>query len=265
MEKHRNFFVKGLFCRSRILFVLLFLLGSRGLLFSDTVLATNAWTAAFAAAAGVQDVLQLAPSNMLHPPEYELRPSDVKKLSDADLVIYAGYENMMKTITARLGKGNEALLKITTSYDPQILGASVMKIAGKAGDPARARAWLAGYDKALDEIRRCLKDKKLYGAPVLVHFHQKALARALGFQILGGFGPAPLKASEIGKLGKMKPVLILDNGHNPMASPLEELCGIKALELVNFPGGTDHSGKAVPSSLKGVLKRNGALICGKAP
>ena len=59
-----------------------------------TILATNSWTAAFAKMAGVDSagmiIQQLAPADMEHPPEYELKPSDVKIIRDADLLIYAG-------------------------------------------------------------------------------------------------------------------------------------------------------------------------------
>jgi len=36
------------------------------------VLATNSWTAAYARAAGVEQIDQLAPSTLQHPAEYEL-------------------------------------------------------------------------------------------------------------------------------------------------------------------------------------------------
>ncbi len=61
------------------------------------ITASNSWTKAFAEMAGV-NAHQIASSNMTHPPEYELKPSDVKKIKNADLLIFAGYEVMMKTV-----------------------------------------------------------------------------------------------------------------------------------------------------------------------
>ena len=229
-------------------------------LWAQDVLATNAWTAAFASAAGVEDVSQLAPSEMTHPPEYELRPSDVRKVRDADVLVFAGYEVLMKTVLGELGASEDKMVKIMTSYHPVPMEKSLKAIAAKVGDPAAAAAFMKDYRAALEKIRGELKGKGLLGAEILVHFHQKPLAEALGFKILGVFGPAPLKASDIAKFGSMKPVLILDNYHNPMAAPLAELSAAPVAELANFPAGTDNKGRTVPSDLKGVAEYNGDRI-----
>ncbi len=49
------------------------------------VVATTPWTAAFALAAGVENVRVLAPYEMQHPPEYELRASDVVRVQIDEL------------------------------------------------------------------------------------------------------------------------------------------------------------------------------------
>ena len=237
----------------KLIFVLL-ILSAAAPLWAQNVLATNAWTAAFAEAAGVKSVSQLAPSEMTHPPEYELRPSDVRKVRDADVLVFAGYEVLMKTVMGELGASEEKMVKIMTSYNPVVLEKSLMLIAGKAGDPAAVKAFMEEYRSELESLRGKLKSRGLFGAEILVHFHQKPLAEALGFKVLGVFGPGPLKASEIAKFGSMKPVLILDNGHNPQAAPLAELSGAPVAELVNFPGGK------IPSDLKGVAAYNGDRI-----
>lgn len=229
-------------------------------LWAQSVLATNAWTAAFASAAGAGSVSQLAPSEMSHPPEYELRPSDVRKVRDADVLVFAGYEVLMKTVMSELGAAEEKMVKIMTSYHPAAMERSLNAIAAKAGDPAAAAAYMTDYRAALESIRDRLKSEGLFGAEILVHFHQKPLAEALGFNILGVFGPAPLKASDLGKFGGMAPKLILDNCHNPLAAPLAELSGAPVVELANFPGGTDGDGKRIPSDLKGVALYNGERI-----
>ncbi len=228
-------------------------------LWAQSVLATNAWTAAFAEAAGVEGTIQLAPSEMTHPPEYELRPSDVKKVRDADVLVFAGYEVLMKTVMGELGASKEKMVQIITSYNPEQMESSLKLIAQKAGDSGAVEAFMKEYNAELENIRGKLKSKGLQGADILVHFHQKPLAEALGFKILGVFGPGPLKASDIARFGSMNPVLILDNGHNPQAAPLAELSGAPVAELVNFPGGTGAGGK-IPSDLKGVASYNGERI-----
>ena len=66
---------------------------------APAVVASTAWTAAFGYAAGAETIHVLAPYEMRHPPEYELKPSDIAVLSQADFVIYAGYERMAEKIT----------------------------------------------------------------------------------------------------------------------------------------------------------------------
>ncbi len=230
--------------------------GAGSALLSQEVLATNSWTAAFARAAGVESISQLAPSNMLHPPEYELKASDVKKIREAALLIYAGYEVLMKTVFDSFDKDEGTMLKIVTSYNPKLVRRAVMTIGQKAGNPAKAAAFADAYDVRMAAAVSRLKDKGHYGKSVLVHFHQQALIRALGFNVLAVFGPAPLTAGDLRALGKQAPDLIVDNGHNPMAGPIAEITGAPVIALVNFPGGSDEAGNPVPATLDGVLSYN---------
>lgn len=219
------------------------------------VLATNSWTAAFVKMAG-GEAEQLAPSSMTHPPEYELKPSDVQKIRDADLLVYAGYEVLMKTVFDRFDKSEDQLIKINTSYSPVILERSVLAIAEKLGTVDIAKRNISEYKKEIVSARKRLKAARLLGASVIVHFHQKPLAEILGFKILGVYGPQPFEVKQIRKFGKMKPKLIIDNAHNPMADPLERILKLDAIELVNFPEFPNPDGTVTPDTLTGVLKYN---------
>ena len=219
------------------------------------IIATNSWTAAFVKMAGGEAV-QLAPSNMEHPPEYELKPSDVLKIKNSDLLVYAGYEVLMKTVFDSFDIPEDKIIRIDTSYSPELLEKSIMLIAERLGTSAEAEKNISEYRAALADSRSRLKQLGRFGAPVLVQFHQKPLATALGFEILGVFGPQPLEVRQIAELGQTKPVLIIDNAHSPMSAPLEEILGIDAVELVNFPGYSLDDGTTVPVSLTGVLQYN---------
>ena len=96
----------------------------------------------------------------------------------------------------------------------------------------------------------------LYGKPVIVQFHLKPLIKALGFEIIGVIGPAPLEVRQIAEMGKLKPELIIDNAHNPAAGPVSEITGVKTVELINFPGYLNDDGTRCPDSLTGVLIYN---------
>ena len=224
------------------------------------VLATNSWTAAFVRMAGAETVgcsiEQLAPADMVHPPEYELIPSDVKRVRDADFLVFAGYEVLMKTVFDSFKKPEEQMVKITTGYAPSVVEKSVLCIAEKLGTLSTAERNLAEYNSEIAAARNKLKAAGLYGAPVLVHFHQKPLAQTLGFEILGVFGPQPLEVHQIAELGRMKPALIIDNAHNPTSAPLEEIIGMEAVELINFPGFPNKDGTVSPNSLTKVMKTN---------
>ena len=221
----------------------------------NDVLATNSWTAAFVEMAGGR-AGQLAPVNMEHPPEYELRPSDIRKIRAADLLVFAGYEVLMETVFDSFSKPEEQMVQIITSYAPPMLEKSVLAIADKLGTTTQAERNIAAYKGEIAAARERLKDAGLFGVPVLVQFHQKPLALALGFEILGEFGPQPLEVRQIAELGKMNPILIIDNAHNPMASPLTEILDVDVVELVNFPGYPNEDGTYTPGSLTGMLNRN---------
>ena len=49
-------------------------------------LATNTWTASYANLAGIDGVESFAPSNMVHPPDYEFKPKDIERLMKAEVI-----------------------------------------------------------------------------------------------------------------------------------------------------------------------------------
>lgn len=220
---------------------------------AEEVIATNAWTAAFARAAGATEVQQLAPSGMRHPPEYELRPRDIVAIRDARFIVYAGYEQMVGRL--REASGTEAeLVQIRTGYARAVLRESIGRLAAILGDPTAADAGIAALEGEIEAWSAELLDHPVSGRPVVVHFHQQDLARDLGLNVVSVFGPAPLEAREIARLAGLSPVLIIDNGHNPIAAPLAESASAPVVEFINFPGSSDTS------SLMDVIRRNRAVL-----
>jgi len=229
-----------------------------GTVFAQTdpkILATNTWTAAYVQMAGGEAQL-LAPADMAHPPEYELKVSDVQKIQEADYLVYAGYEVLMKTVFESFQKPKDACIQIETSYDPQAVETSVLKLAEKMNTLPEARKNLAAYKAYLQKAQDELKAAGLYGKKVLVSFHQQALAKALGFEILGVFGPQALSSGDLSRLAKVKPDLIIDNIHSLQAAPFEEIFALKAINLANFPLYTFSDGTKVPEGLLQVLEFN---------
>ena len=94
-----------------------------------TVIATSSWTAAYATVAGAKNVKILAPLEMAHPSEYELRPGDIPKLMKAGTIIYAGYEVITERLKKGLGLPADKLMQIDTDYGFESMEKSIMKIA----------------------------------------------------------------------------------------------------------------------------------------
>ena len=204
---------------------------------SGSVIATTGWTAAYALAAGATDVSVLAPYEMVHPSEYELRPSDIDRLSRTNLILYAGYEVMVDQIKVGLKIPDEKLLKISTSYNFTEMEESVMLIAKRLGTEQTAR-------KNLEEIKQLLLNGRinvhkmgLDQQPVLVHFFQESFAKEMGITPAMIFGPAPPEPKQILEMAHTNSVMILDNAHNPVGGPMKEILKNSDYRLLlNFPG-----------------------------
>ncbi len=200
-----------------------------------SVVATTSWTAAFALAAGATDVYVLAPYEMQHPPEYELRASDFIILSEADLLIFGGYERMAGKIRETLGDDGPEILQIPTDYSLATLESSISKIATALGivddDPAAEfRDFYADWKRELAELG-FLQSK------VIAHAFLRPIAVEIGVEVVGVFGPAPLEAKQIVDLSGLPADIILDNWHNEVGKPLLEVMkDTKAVKLINFPG-----------------------------
>lgn len=220
------------------------------------VVATTAWTAAFAEAAGADEIIVLAPAEMMHPSEYELRPSDVIAIQDADFFIYAGYERVMRNISDSLELDDSKKIQITTRYDWPTLTDSIRTIANRLDTSELAEENILEIRSFYDEAIDILKNEGLFGAKVLAHFHQQALLRSWGFNIIELYGPAPLEAADIVRLSSAEEIdLIVDNIHNPIGSALTETqTKSEYVVLMNFPGGSDTK------SLLDVLRYNLEII-----
>ncbi len=201
------------------------------------VVATNTWTAALASAAGATTIVTLAPADLRHPAEYELKPSDVATLDRADLIVYTGFEVMAKKLADAAGSRKIRLLKIDADYSLKTLRASLTAIAAVTGTADVARKNITALEAFMASWKDELRAAKVFAAPILVHAFQQPLIAELGFTIKGVFGPAPLEAAQITKLSAEKVQLVVDNWHNEVAAPLSETVkGARFVSLLNFPG-----------------------------
>jgi hypothetical protein len=219
------------------------------------VIASTAWTAAFVRMAGVETVRVLAPYEMQHPPEYELKPSDIRAVAQARVIAYAGYETMVDKLRETAERDGIELVQFDTRNDLETITASVLKIATVFGTEAAARRNLADLERFFETWRVELNGLGVSGAPVIVHTFQQPMVRQLGFDVKGVFGPGPLEPLQIAKLSNSGAGIIIDNWHNQVGAPLEQtIPGARRAACLNFPGSFDTR------SLMDVLEYNRAAI-----
>jgi zinc transport system substrate-binding protein len=220
-----------------VLLLILFTACSQQQPATPEVVATNAWTAAFAIAAGAENVEVLAPYEMQHPADYELRPGDIQRVMTSKLFVYAGYEVMANQVISALNLSENRTLKIQTDYSLQAIDSSVLRIAYYLGTQEKAEKNLTAIKQLFSNAGDSIRFRGLDTIPVLVQYFQVPFARELGMNIAGVFGPAPPEPGELLLLTKTGARLILDNAHSPSGEALKEtMKGVDYRLLVNFPG-----------------------------
>lgn len=204
---------------------------------TSTVIATTSWTAAYAMAAGATDVTVLAPYEMVHPSEYELRPGDIERIIKSTMVLYAGYEVMVRELKTGLDIPDEKMVRITTSYNFAGMEESVMRIAKRLGTEKEAHRNLEEIRKLLEAGRNQVHTLGLDQKPAVVHFFQESLVRELGITPVLVFGPAPPEPKQLLEMSKTNAALIIDNAHNPVGGSLRDVLKEgRYKSLLNFPG-----------------------------
>ena len=211
---------------------------------APSIIASTSWTAAFAYLGGADNVDIIAPANLRHPPEYEITAGDVVKITNSDFFIYAGFERMMETLgemaahqgaSAHQGPGPQ-LIKIRCDNSIATVTESAGKIAEALGTVKVSQERVARYVAAVEEGRRKVEEKGLLGAPVLCNKNQIYLAKEIGLDVKGIFGPGPVSPGQIEDAKKSEYVFIIDNVHNPVGEPLKEVA-LESQYIIwrNFP------------------------------
>jgi hypothetical protein len=188
-----------------------------------------------ATAAGAENVRILAPLDLRHPPEYELKPSDLEAAGKADIIIYAGWEQFAKKLADTAGSAGVRTITVQTSNDPAKFKAEAEKIAQALGTEDKLEAWWSAFLPFAEDLRErvvaAYPDKR-----VVVNRMQTPFVAWLGFEVIGEFGPAEPSPAVILDLARLRPALVLDNYHGPSGQPIAEAVNAVYVELLNFPG-----------------------------
>jgi zinc transport system substrate-binding protein len=242
---------KGIFAACVVLLLSGFVLSAQ----DSGNLATTRWVAAIAEIAGIGRVESFAPSSMTHPPEYELSPADILKLSKAKAVFFAGYEGkMVKKINETLKTGGSfKAVTVNTENSLQNLELQAETIAREFGTMPQCEKNLAELSAAFESAKARLKANGLLGKDAYVHFHQIPFVKSLGFAVVDTFGPGPVTPEQLAKAKALKPAVIIDNYHNLVGKPLLEVSkDCVYASLLNFPGlfGTESIADVVDYNAK---------------
>ncbi|WP_340398373.1 zinc ABC transporter substrate-binding protein [Paenibacillus sp. FSL H8-0079] len=199
------------------------------------IVASTSWTALLAKTAGVEDVTILAPVDMKHPNEYDFKPSDIEKVNDASTVIYSEYEPFMKQILEAADVPEEEQLVVVTENTPEALHTQIMNIAQKTGTTAVAEQAMKEIDSTFEAVRAETAKLDTQSKRVVAQAYMVPVAKALGYEVIGEFGPAEVTPTQAAELAALKPALIIDNLHFPQGAEISSIADRPVIELRNYP------------------------------
>jgi hypothetical protein len=217
------------------------------------IIASTSWAAAVARCAGAENVRVLAPADLRHPPEYELKPSDLYAASKASLIIYSGWEMFAKKLAETAGSAGVRVLQIALTNDPVDVKTEAKRIAELLGTTEKYDAWAAEFDTYLNDIRTGLSEAYA-GRRVVVNRMQSPFVKWIGFDIAGEFGPAEPSPALILELVNARPDIVIDNYHGPSGMPVAEAARVPYIELINFPG------KDGTQTIEDVFRHNAGIL-----
>lgn len=198
------------------------------------VVASTSWVAAFAKAAGIRDVVLVAPANLQHPPDYDPKPSDLAAIAQADYVLVAGFEGFATRMKEASGSRAQ-VISVQVDNQPANIKRQVMALAEKFGTQAAATAWIARFEHRLAELQKDIAAAVPKPAPRAIS--QIWMAYWVPFaqmQLAGTYGPKPITASELAKLAALKPDVVILNAHVQSNNVFNDLPAKKVV-LHNFP------------------------------
>ncbi len=201
---------------------------------AQVVVASTSLTGAIASAAGAKEVRVLTPADVKHPPEYELKPSDLLKLDGADVVVYAGYERMVSKLVETSRSKQISAVQVDTTLSPENLIAQVHKVAGALKTEREANAWEKSFLQTLGSLKSRLAP--LAGKRAVVHFHARPFAVWAGLSVVQVVPMGELSPRVIADAVARKPDVVLDILHSPMAKTIADNAKCRYVQIINFPG-----------------------------
>jgi zinc transport system substrate-binding protein len=200
----------------------------------EIVVASTSLAGAIAKAAGAKEVRILTPGEIRHPPEYDLKPSDLLRFEGADIVVYGGYERMVQKLLETSKNRNILAIQVDTDTSPENLMNQVRKISKILGTEKEAQAWEASFVERLRFLQK--KISSYYGKKAVVHRFAQPFVQWAGLRVVQIISPGELTPKVIADAVMQKPELVVDILHFPNAKVIAENAGCKYIQVINFPG-----------------------------
>jgi len=177
------------------------------------------------------------------PAHYDIKPSDVEKVSEADVIVCHGFEPWVDELVNASGKDIK-VVKVSGPWNtPQALRDKYVKIA----EVLEEEGYKVNLKKCLDSIneteaylKKFAEENEFVGTPVVCMQWQKGFVEFLGFNVLATYPPPEMvsakKYEEIVEKGKGAK-LVIDNlqSGTEFGEKLAEEIGAKEVAISNFP------------------------------
>jgi zinc transport system substrate-binding protein len=213
--------------------------------------------------AATDDAHVLIPAGMC-PGHFDLRPSDVGRVAEADAVIIHDWQSKMPNVQGALKAADKSvedahIVAVAGNWmAPPVQAEAVETVADivaliepRRTDAVRRRAKARVRDIQAhgDAVKKRFEQADASASPVLAHFQQAAFLEWAGYPVVATFGHGEMSAADAARLGKRgreeEVVLVVDNlqsGDPRLAGILAEETGAQTVVLNNFPGGAPGTG-----------------------
>ena len=221
-----------------------------------SVVASTPWVGAMARAAGAQDVVVIAPAGLVHPPDYDPRPSDLVAVLSASYVLSGGYEGFATRLAAAAAH-DAARITVRTTYEPAVLEEELLRLGRLFGTLPSAQSYVIEFRLAWQAGRQSLAGAMTGEPPrVAVHRFMQPWLELLGVKPTAVYGPGAPSPSELARLKALNITLVVDNAHDPQGAVLAEVSGARYVKLVNFPA----TGEGLTDVVRANVKRLSAGV-----
>ena len=200
----------------------------------EIVVASTSLAGAIAKAAGAKEVRIITPGETRHPPEYDLRPSDLLKFEGADIVVYGGYERMVQKLLETSKNRNILAIQIDTETSPENLMNQVRKISKMLGTEKERQVWEESFVERLKLLQK--KISPYSERKAVVHRFAQPFARWAGLHVVQIISPGELTPKVIADAVIQKPEIVVDIFHFPIAKVIAENAKCRYIKVINFPG-----------------------------